>query len=232
MIEVKRLAAGEAVLNEAVTVPRSQDGSQDRSRDKVLEELVRNHSRLVYRIAYAALRSHHDAEDATQETFLRVLRYRHKLATLENPKTWLARIAWRAAVDRSQQRGRKREIALEDPEKSAEEVESSDTPADQAMQSSQESARLKRLIAALPKKLRQPLILSAVEEMSPREVAAMLGINEAAVRSRVFRARQILQGEAGMRKNLSSRWFGKGTASAVPLKTIKKKGALASEGRR
>ncbi|MGA9304613.1 MAG: RNA polymerase sigma factor [Candidatus Sulfotelmatobacter sp.] len=203
MIEVKRLVAGEAVLNEAATVPRSQDGSQDRSRDRspdeVLEELVRQHSRLVYRIAYAALRSHDDAEDATQETFLRVLRYRHKLATVEDPKTWLARIAWRVAVDRSRQRGRKQEIALDDPGNSAEEVRSSDTPADRAMQSSQESAHLERLIAALPKKLREPLILSAVQEMSPREVAAMLGINEAAVRSRVFRARKILKEKLGER---------------------------------
>ncbi len=94
MIEVKRLVAGEAVLSEAMTVPHSQDRGQDRSQDEILEDLVRQYSRLVYRIAYAALRSHHDAEDATQETFLRVLRYRHKLATVENPKAWLARIAW------------------------------------------------------------------------------------------------------------------------------------------
>jgi DNA-directed RNA polymerase specialized sigma24 family protein len=79
MIEVKRLVAGEAILNEAVTVPRSQDRSRDCSQNEVLEDLVQRHSQLVYRIAYAALRSHHDAEDATQETFLRVLRYSHKL---------------------------------------------------------------------------------------------------------------------------------------------------------
>ena len=197
MIEVKRLFAGEAVLSEDITVPCSQDGgherSRDRSQDEVLEDLVRQYSRLVYRIAYAALRSHHDAEDATQETFLRVLRYSRKLATVENPKTWLARIAWRVAVDRSRRRGRKQEIALEDPASSAEEARSSDIPADHAMQRSQESARLERLIAALPKQLREPLILSAVEEMAPREVAAALGINESAVRSRVFRARKILK---------------------------------------
>jgi len=189
IIEVKQLVAGEAVLNEAMTVPRSQD----RGQDGVLEDLVRQHSRLVYRIAYAALRSHHDAEDATQETFLRVLRYSRKLAAVENPKTWLARIAWRVAVDRSRRRGNRREIALEDPGKPGEEVRSSDTPADRAIQGSQVGARLERLIAALPPKLREPLILSAMEEMAPREVAATLGINEAAVRSRVFRARQILR---------------------------------------
>jgi RNA polymerase sigma-70 factor (ECF subfamily) len=193
MIEVKRLVAGEAVLNEAATVPRSPDRSQVIGQDDALESLVRQHSRLVYRIAYAALRSHHDAEDATQETFLRVLRYSHKLATVDNPRTWLARIAWRIAVDRSKRRGSQREISLDDPEKPGEAVPSPDAPADQAMQGSQAGARLERLIAALPEKLRQPLILSAIKEMSPREVAVTLSINEAAVRSRVFRARQILK---------------------------------------
>jgi RNA polymerase sigma-70 factor, ECF subfamily len=190
MSEVKRLAVGEAILSETVTVARTQG----RSDAGALEHLVRQHSRLVYRIAYAALGSHHEAEDATQETFLRVLRYSQKLAAVEDPKTWLARIAWRVAVDRSRQRGRKREISLEDdPGKHVTEIASVDAPADQALHGSQFSALLERLIAALPEKLRQPLILSAVEEMSPREVAATLGINEAAVRSRVFRARQILK---------------------------------------
>ena len=196
MIEVKRLLAGEAVLSEAMTVPRSQDRVQDciRARGQdVLEDLVRQHARLVYRIAHAALGSHHDAEDASQETFLRVLRYSHTLASVQNPKTWLARIAWRVAVDRSKRRGSKREISLEDPDAPLEEARSADAPADQAMHGSQFGARLERIIAALPEKLRQPLILSALEEMSPREVAATLGTNEAAVRARVFRARQILR---------------------------------------
>jgi RNA polymerase sigma factor (sigma-70 family) len=58
---------------------------------------------------------------------------------------------------------------------------------------------LEKLIAALPAKLREPLILSTVEEMSPREVAETLEINEAAVRSRVFRARQILKEKLAQR---------------------------------
>jgi RNA polymerase sigma-70 factor (ECF subfamily) len=148
---------------------------------------------LVYRIAYAVLRQHHDAEDSTQETFMRVLRYSSKLDAVEEPKTWLARIAWRVAVDRSRQRSRTREIPLEDPDKPIAEVPSSDIAADETMQGTQLGVLLERMIAAFPEKLRQPLTLSTVEEMSPREVAATLGINEAAVRSRVFRARQILR---------------------------------------
>ena len=195
MIEGNRLVPGEAVLSEAVTVPRSQD----RSQDQVLEELVRQHSRLVYRIAYAALRSHHDAEDATQETFLRVLRYRHKLGAVEDHKTWLARIAWRVAIERSRRHGRNRETPLDDPDNPVAEAASSSAQADEVMQGSQMTELLKRLTAALPEKLRAPLLLSALEEMSPREVAAALGTNEAAARSRVFRARQILKSKLAER---------------------------------
>lgn len=187
------MVAGEAILNRATTVDHDEEQSRDLSRDEVLEGLVHEHSRLVYRIAYAVLRRHHDAEDATQETFLRVLRYSSKLATVENAKTWLARIAWHVAVDRHKLQGSKREIALEDPEKPIAEVAANETPADATLHGAQVNAALERMITALPEKLRQPLILSTLEEMSPREVAATLGINEAAVRSRVFRARQILK---------------------------------------
>ena len=112
MSEGKRVLAGEAILSGALASDRARVKRTSRSArtiepSKALEALVREHSRLVYRIAYAVLRRHHDAEDATQETF-------HAGAALQlearrawkTTKTWLARIAWRVAVDRSRQRGR------------------------------------------------------------------------------------------------------------------------------
>ncbi len=195
--EGRRLVAGEAILSGANAIERTQN--------EMLEALVREHSRLVYRIAYAVLRHHHEAEDATQETFMRVLRYGSKLGQVEDPKTWLARIAWRVAVDRSKRHRRTSEITLDDPEKPVPEPPSLDARADENMQGSQLESTFEKLIAALPTKLREPLILSTIEEMSPRQVAATLDINEAAVRSRVFRARQILkeklaQQERGVRR--------------------------------
>jgi len=190
MIEGRRLVVGEAILSGVATSDRIK---VERNQDQVLDALVREHSRMVYRIAYAVLRSHHDAEDATQETFVRVLRYGAKLPGLDDPKTWLARIAWRVAADRGKRRGSTQEVTLDDPEKPLPEVASHDSSADETLQGRQVSALLEKLIVALPAKLREPLILSTVEEMTPREVAATLGINEAAVRSRVFRARQILK---------------------------------------
>ena len=151
MSEGRRVVAGEATLSAVVTVERSPE--------ELLEGMVREHARMVYRIAYAVLRRHHDAEDATQETFMRVLRYNSTLAAVENTKTWLARIAWRVAVDRSKRHARMQEIPLEDPEKPVD-VATSNTPADETVSGAQISARLEKLIAALPSKLREPLILS------------------------------------------------------------------------
>ncbi len=208
MIEGKRLAAGEAILSGAANADRYESERHRREHkeasrgnselvegdrtDEAVAELVRQHSRLVYRIAYAVLRNHHDAEDATQEAFIRVLRYSSKLAAVEDPKTWLVRIAWRVAVDRGKRRGRVREIPIDDPVNPMPEAVSSEVAGDDSIHAAQVGSALEKLMVALPEKLRQPLVLSTIEEMSPREVAATLGIGEAAVRSRVFRARQIL----------------------------------------
>ena len=175
--ERKQMVAGQAILSETATTVRS--------REYALEDIVRQHARLVYRIVYGVLRNHHEAEDATQETFVRVLRYGKTLGKIEDHKSWLARIAWRVAVDRSQHHSQKREIPLEGLEQPFEELASSEVGAEQAILGKQVGARLEKLMAALPEKLRAPLILSAIDEMSPREVAATLRINEAAVRSRI-----------------------------------------------
>ena len=198
MNEDKRVVSGEAILSGVTTdlskAERSRMERLDAERtDDLLERLVREHSRLVYRVAYAVLRSHQDAEDVTQETFVRMLRHRSELASIAAPKAWLARIAWRIAVDRRRRQGRVEEIPLEDPENPLAEPASTLTGADETLQGAQVGARLERWIDALPEKLRIPLILSTMEEMTPRGIGLLLGINEAAVRSRIFRARQVLR---------------------------------------
>jgi RNA polymerase sigma-70 factor (ECF subfamily) len=180
------------MVSPAIAMPRTDEDE--------LELVVRDHARLVYRIAYAALRNHHDAEDATQETFMRVLRYRQKLGEVRKLKTWLARIAWRVALGR---RSKVREVALDDVGEAAGDVCSAGSTAEEMVQGSELGRVLHDLMAALPAKLREPLALSTLEELTPAEIAEVLGTNEAAVRSRIFRARQIL------RQKLAVRWEGK-----------------------
>lgn len=121
MFEGRRVVAGEAILSGVTTDLKGDRSAAERSQvgrqDEIVEALVLEHSRLVYRIAYAVLHSHQDAEDATQETFLRVLRHGSKLGSIAEPKAWLARIAWHVALDRGRQRSRSQAASLDDPER-------------------------------------------------------------------------------------------------------------------
>lgn len=180
MFEGLKVVAGQVIVNEAIELART--------REDLLETAVRDHARLVYRIAYSVLRNHHDAEDATQETFVRVLRARTKLAKVEDVRNWLARIAWRVAVER-----RKKSSQVPAEEIAVDHLVANGTPADELVLGREMSGLLENLIPSLPPKLRDAVTLSTVEEMSPADVAQVLRINEAKVRSRLFRARQVLR---------------------------------------
>ena len=181
--------AGAVIFNQALGATEAAP--------KELEAVVRDHSRLVYKVAFAVLRNPQDAEDAAQETFLRVLKYQKQLPEVREIRGWLARIAWRVAVDRSKDRGndrsKDRSAALEVADDSHPELADPSASAEQMAIQKDHLRRLHRLIAGLPGGLRDALILSTIEEMSSEEVAKILGIPEAAVRGRVFRARQILK---------------------------------------
>jgi len=182
--EGRRTVAEQALASDAVLMSSTNEDA--------LETAVHEHARLVYRIAYSILRNHHDAEDATQETFIRVMRYRRKLQGVDHAKTYLARIAWRVAVERSQA---KPEISLSEDTitEAIFELRSQLASGEQTTLGNEMSALLESLIAALPKTLRDPLRLSSIEEFEPREIADVLRTSEAAVRARLFRARQILK---------------------------------------
>jgi len=80
--------------------------------------------------------------------------------------------------------------------------------AEQSMVDGDERAQLRRLIDALPEELRQPLVLSAIEEMTSREVAIAMGINEGTVRTRVMRARTELKRRFEAMRKVSARGAG------------------------
>lgn len=155
--------------------------------EQSIEALVREHSRLVFKVAYAAVRNSHDAEDIVQEVFLRVLRRKERVGSIEDMKAWLARITWNVANDR--RRGKRDGGDIND----LAEPSSPAASPERTVAGRQMAEVVSRMIAALPRDLRDPLVLSAIEEMAGVEIAAVLGIPEAAVRSRVFRARQILK---------------------------------------
>ena len=83
----------QASASEAGTATEAISASED-----AVEVLVTEHAGMVFRIAYSILRHRDDAEDAVQECFLRVVKFRKRLALVRDPKTWLARIACHVAT--------------------------------------------------------------------------------------------------------------------------------------
>lgn len=145
---------------------------------------VQRQSRFVFRVAYAVLRHAHDAEDVVQEVFLKLYR-NGAWEKMYDEQAFLARTVWRAAVDRLPSRSGATETEVELP--------SPDPTPEQNAVASDWHGKVHRLIDALPEELRQPLALSTIQELSSGEIAAILGIPEGTVRTRVMRARTLLR---------------------------------------
>jgi RNA polymerase sigma-70 factor (ECF subfamily) len=155
-------------------------------RDGRFAALVRRQSRFVFRVAYSVLRNAQDAEDAVQETFLKLYRGR-SWENMANERAFLARTAWRIAIDPSDR------LPKAHSDVTGSDVAASGENPEQAAISSDWNATVHRLIDALPADLRLPLALSTVEELNSREIAEVMGIPEGTVRTRLMRARQALK---------------------------------------
>jgi RNA polymerase sigma-70 factor (ECF subfamily) len=143
--------------------------------------LMERQWRFACKVAWAVLRNVQDAEDAAQEVFLKLLR-NEGWRDLRDERAFVARAAWRAAVDRLRQQTA---AALEDDVAAAE-----TGPEDTAVAAEWERA-VHGLIDSLPEEWRQCLVLSA--EMTSREVAAAIGVPEGTVRRRLMRARELMR---------------------------------------
>jgi RNA polymerase sigma-70 factor (ECF subfamily) len=176
----------QAILSDA----SAMDDASDQKLGHELEAVVRQHARFVYQVAYLLLRNHHDAEDSTQETFMRVWRYRKRLPEARDLKAWLARIAWRVALDR---RKNSAEISLADAAEAVFKLYAAGESAEKIAGAKQMAVLLDQLIATLPGKLRDPMLLSLDQELTQAEIGRVLNIPESSVRTRLFRARQMLR---------------------------------------
>jgi RNA polymerase sigma-70 factor (ECF subfamily) len=184
--------AGQAILGETALKQAKVIAAE--SPAEMVETLVAQHTLLVFRIAYSILRNHHDAEDAVQECFLRVLKYVSRQHQVRNPKTWLARVAWTTALDKK--RSSRTLVSLNDDQQGEPALDllpDLSLAADEQLAGQQMQQLLERLIAGLPEDLRYPLELSTVHELNSTEIAEIMAIPENSVRTRLFRARRQLK---------------------------------------
>lgn len=182
------IAQGLAVAAEAVGETPAQPARTER--DAAFAALVDRHARFLYRVAYGLLRHAEDAEDAVQETFLKLYR-NDAWQAMEDERAFLARAVWRTGLDRLSTAGAKAMKNSEDVTE-MEIASGAESPEESALGASARAV-MKALIEALPEALRQPLVLSAVEGMRSHEVAVVLGIPEGTVRTRVMRAKAELR---------------------------------------
>ncbi|ADG77699.1 RNA polymerase, sigma-24 subunit, ECF subfamily OS=Tsukamurella paurometabola (strain ATCC 8368 /DSM / CCUG 35730 / CIP 100753 / JCM 10117 / KCTC 9821/ NBRC 16120 / NCIMB 702349 / NCTC 13040) OX=521096 GN=Tpau_1067 PE=3 SV=1 [Tsukamurella paurometabola] len=165
------------------------DATGDRSDMPSWDELVREHADRVYRLAYRLSGNAQDAEDLTQDTFIRVFRslQSYEPGTFEG---WLHRITTNLFLDMVRRRNRIRMEALpEDYER----VPSGDPDPGQIYADANLNPQLQVALDALSPEFRAAVVLADIEGLSYEEVAATLGVKLGTVRSRIHRGRKSIR---------------------------------------
>jgi RNA polymerase sigma-70 factor (ECF subfamily) len=161
--------------------------SDERAGARDLEERLAESGTLAFRVAFGVLRNREDAEDVAQDAFLRTHQRFPSLRDRDRFRAWLVRLTWRLALDR--RRSERRRLAREEsvaPAIVSEDGESEAIARDRA-------GRLWAAIDRLPDELRLPLVLASIEGHTVSNVAALSGIPEGTVKSRLFEARRRLK---------------------------------------
>jgi RNA polymerase sigma-70 factor (ECF subfamily) len=162
------------------------------------EVLMRRYNRSLFRTARAILRDDAEAEDALQEAYLQAYRTIGSYRGDAKLSTWLARVVANEALMRLRKHARRASIVPLAPGVELEELHSiADESMDKEPESLARRAEMRQLleqrIDALPGAYRAVFVLRGIEEYSVEETASILGIAEATVRSRFFRARSLLR---------------------------------------
>ena len=190
MSHLKQLADGDWVEpSDELTGTAVFDATGDKATMPSWDELVRQHADRVYRLAYRLAGNQHDAEDLTQETFIRVFRslQNYQPGTFEG---WLHRITTNLFLDMVRRRGRIRMEALpEDYDR----VPADDPNPEQIYHDSRLGPDLQAALDSLPPEFRAAVVLCDIEGLSYEEIGATLDVKLGTVRSRIHRGRQALR---------------------------------------
>ena len=151
---------------------------------------MREHADRVYRLAYRLSGNRADAEDLTQETFVRVFKSlaEYTPGTFEG---WLHRITTNLFLDMVRRRQRIRFDAL--PEDAGDRLASREHGPEQAYEQMNLDPEVQAALDALPADFRVAVVLCDLEQLSYEEIAATLGIKVGTVRSRIHRGRVLLR---------------------------------------
>lgn len=157
--------------------------------------LMRRHREAVYRLARFHTDDEAEALDLTQEAFIAAFSALRRFDLDRSFRAWILRIALNKCRDWSRRRKVRRLLTFTRPIDEAAMVADPGPDPEAALQSAAAVAQIKRAVQDLPLRLREPLILCAIEGMSQDDAAILLGISRKAVETRIYRARQKLSAE-------------------------------------
>ncbi len=187
--------AGESpAIRDAELIARILAGERE-----LFHELVRPYEKSVYLAAFSILQNEQDAEDAAQETVLKALKNLGNFRAESKFSTWLVSIAINEARARLRHA---RVLKFESVDESPPDEEGGFTPSVisdwrevplEALERKELRELLRKAIASLPEMYREVLLLRDVEEFSIAESAAALGVGEGVVKTRLLRARLMMQ---------------------------------------
>jgi RNA polymerase sigma-70 factor (ECF subfamily) len=180
------------------------------------EEIVDQQSDRVYRLAFRLTGNRHDAEDLTQEVFVRVFR---SLSTYQ-PGTfegWIHRITTNLFLDQARRKQRIRFDALSDER--ADRLHSALPSPDTAYADQTFDDDIERALSTLPPEFRAAVVLCDVEGLSYDEIAQILAAKLGTVRSRIHRGRAMLRAALAHRAPAEGRTRYQGPAASAPAST-------------
>jgi len=162
------------------------------------EAIVQRYARHVYNVAYRMTGNEADARDLSQEAFLRVYRALRRVERDAPLESWLYRIVSNLYIDLLRKRPRQRVESLDAPLETARGELTRELPdvtanPEAIFERNQFDSTIQRALGLLSEELRMVVVLSDVEGFSYEEIAAMLRVPLGTVKSRLHRARQMLQ---------------------------------------
>lgn len=154
--------------------------------------LMRRHREAVYRLARHHTADDGEALDIVQETFIAAFAALRRFDGERPFRTWILRIALNKCRDWGRRRKVRRLLAFALPIEEAASLADGAPNPEATLASDRAVARIRREVLALPERLREPLVLCAIEGLSQEEAAALLGVSRKAIETRIHRARQKL----------------------------------------
>jgi RNA polymerase sigma-70 factor (ECF subfamily) len=165
--------------------------------ERAYRELVERYQRQVYSIALRMVRRSEDAEDLTQETFVRMFRALDRYDPTRPFAAWLFTITTRLSIDHlRRRRSSPMSIFQTEPESGEErmiEVEDTGLKPDEATSHAEEEHRTSDLIESLPEHYRIVVMLRHQQDLSYEEIAEALHLPLGTVKARIHRARALLK---------------------------------------